>query len=105
MLNGQDSAALPDSSGGGPPVQIGRYRLLERLGAGGMGTVYKAQDPQLDRIVALKLPRFEGPPQAVAQRRQRFQREGRAAARIWHPHVCPIYDVGEWEGHPYVVMA
>jgi hypothetical protein len=87
------------------PEQIGRYHILERLGAGGMGTVYKAQDPQLNRIVALKVPRFDGPPQDVAKRMQRFQREARAAAQVWHPHVCPIFDVGEHEGQPFVVMA
>jgi serine/threonine protein kinase len=87
------------------PEKIGRYCILERLGAGGMGTVYKAHDPQLDRVVAMKLPHFDGPPQDVARRIQRFQREARAAAQVWHPHVCPIYDVGEHEGQPYVVMA
>ena len=94
-----------DQSEGHIPSQIGRYRILGRLGAGGMGTVYKAQDPQLNRIVALKLPRFDGPTQGRALRVQRFQREARAAAAIRHPHVCPIYDVGEREGQPYVVMA
>jgi hypothetical protein len=94
-----------DQSADPIPAQIGRYRILGRLGAGGMGTVYKAQDPQLKRIVALKLPRFDGPAQGLALRVQRFQREARAAASIRHPHVCPIYDVGEHEGQPYVVMA
>jgi tRNA A-37 threonylcarbamoyl transferase component Bud32 len=87
------------------PEQIGRYRILERLGTGGMGTVYKAHDPQLERVVALKLPRFDGPQRDRANRVQRFQREARAAAQVWHPHVCPIYDVGEHEGQPFVVMA
>jgi serine/threonine protein kinase len=87
------------------PMQIGRYRILERRGAGGMGTVYKAHDPELDRIVALKLPRFDGREHDLGARRQRFQREARAAAQVWHPHVCPIFDVGEHEGQPFVVMA
>jgi tRNA A-37 threonylcarbamoyl transferase component Bud32 len=87
------------------PEQIGRYRILERLGTGGMGTVYKAHDPQLERVVALKLPRFDGPQRDRANRVQRFQREARAAAQVWHPHVCPIYDVGEHEGQPFVAMA
>jgi serine/threonine protein kinase len=91
--------------GRGPADQIGRYRILARLGAGGMGTVYKAHDPQLDRVVALKLPRFDGTPQDVRRRVQRFQREARVAAQVWHPHVCPIFDVGEHEGQPFVVMA
>jgi hypothetical protein len=87
------------------PQQIGRYRILERLGAGGMGAVYRAHDPQLDRVVAIKVPLFDVPRSQLAQRIQRFQREARAAAQIWHPRVCPIYDVGEHEGQPYVVMA
>jgi hypothetical protein len=87
------------------PARIGRYQLLGRLGAGGMGTVYKALDPDLDRQVAIKVPRFDGSPQAQGQARQRFLREARAAARVRHPHVCPIHDVGEHEDRPYVVMA
>jgi serine/threonine protein kinase len=87
------------------PETVGRYQILGRLGAGGMGTVYKARDPLLDRIVALKVPRFDGPPEERRRCVQRFQREARAAARIWHPHVCPIYDVGDREDQPYVVMA
>jgi serine/threonine protein kinase len=87
------------------PGQIGRYRILEQLGEGGMGKVYKAHDPQLDRVVALKLPRFDGGKEDRTRRGQRFQREARAAAQVWHPHVCPIYDVGEHDGQPYVVMA
>src|SRR5579884_3565328 len=93
----QEATPLPD--------RIGRYHILQRLGAGGMGTVYKAHDPQLDRLVALKVPRFDWSPQDRSKRLQRFQREARAAAQVWHPHVCPIYDVGEQEGQPYVVMA
>src|SRR5579871_4329657 len=84
--------------------QVGRYRILELLGSGGMGTVYKAHDPHLDRTVAIKLPHFAGPPKDHLRRVQRFQREARMAARIWHRHVCPIYDVGEHEGQPFVVM-
>jgi serine/threonine protein kinase len=102
----QDFPQRPsDVLGDREPVEVGRYRLLEQLGAGGMGTVYKALDPQLDRVVALKLPRFDGPPHTHAMREQRFYREARAAASVRHPHVCPIYDVGEHDGHPYVVMA
>ena len=85
------------------PAVIGRYEILEQLGQGGMGSVYKARDPQLDRFVALKVPYFEGPPDKQAVARLRFLREARAAARIRHPHVCPIHDVGEQDGVPYVV--
>jgi hypothetical protein len=95
----------PGSPPGAIPVQVGRYRILGPLGAGGMGTVYRAHDPQLDREVALKFPRFDGSPQEVIRRIERFEREARAAAKVWHPNVCPMFDVGEHEGHPYVVMA
>jgi hypothetical protein len=86
-------------------TQVGRYRLLERVGAGGMGEVYRGYDPQLERDVAVKLPYFYGPPEERAKHVQRFQREARAAAQIHHPHVCPVYDVGEHDGQPFVVMA
>jgi tRNA A-37 threonylcarbamoyl transferase component Bud32 len=85
--------------------RIGRYRVLGRAGAGGMGTVFKAHDPQLDRVVALKVPRFDVPESQRAERLQRFRREARAAAQVLHPHVCPIFDVGEHDGQPFVVMA
>ena len=105
MPSANDSPAPQTVSLEPIPQQIGRYRILERLGTGGMGAVYRASDPQLDRVVAIKVPLFDVPRQQLAQRIQRFQREARAAAQVWHPHVCPIYDVGEHEGQPYVVMA
>jgi serine/threonine protein kinase len=89
---------------GAEPARLGRYVILEKLGAGGMGTVYKAHDPELNRVVAVKCPRFDGSPEEVARRVQRFQREARAAAQVSHPRVCPIYDVGVHNGQPYVVM-
>ena len=85
------------------PAPFGRYRLLKLLGEGGMGRVYLAHDPQLDRPVALKVPLFseeDGP--AILQR---FDREARASATILHANVCPIYDVGEVDGVPYLTMA
>jgi serine/threonine protein kinase len=96
-----DATPAPEPS----PAAIGRYQILERIGAGGMGTVYKAHDPHLDRCVALKLPRIDPTLEDRAKRVERFQREARSAAQVWHPHVCPIYDVGEQDGQPYVVMA
>jgi serine/threonine protein kinase len=85
------------------PEQFGRYRIHKPLGQGGMGTVYLAQDTQLDRRVALKVPRFtagDGP-----HVKERFFREARAAATIEHPNICPVYDVGEIAGTHYLAMA
>jgi tetratricopeptide (TPR) repeat protein len=86
------------------PRQVGRYRILGRIGEGGMGTVYRAEDPELQRVIALKVPRFDGPERYRATATKRFLREARAAAQVRHPHVCPIHDVGEQEGVPFVVM-
>jgi predicted Ser/Thr protein kinase len=87
----------------GLPESFGRYRILRKLGQGAMGTVYLAHDCQLDRQVALKVPHFadaDGP-----EVRQRFLSEARAAATITHPNICPVYDVGEINGTPYLTMA
>ncbi|HVS36915.1 MAG TPA: serine/threonine-protein kinase [Gemmataceae bacterium] len=100
----EPTAAL-DHSGGSLPAKIGRYDILGRLGAGGMGTVYKAHDPHLSRTVALKIPRIDTVSHDRAKRLERFQREARSAAQVYHPHVCPIYDVGIHDGQPFVVMA
>jgi eukaryotic-like serine/threonine-protein kinase len=78
---------------------FGRYRDLQVLGAGGMGTVFRAYDPTLGRLVALKLIR--GPDPALAQR---LLLEARAQARIGHEHVCEIYEAGEEDGRPYIAM-
>ncbi|GFG52251.1 hypothetical protein MAGR_36920 [Mycolicibacterium agri] len=81
---------------------FGRYRLLELLGRGGMGEVWRAYDTAIDRVVALKmlLPAFA----EDADFEQRFRREARAAARLDDPHVVPIYDVGEIDDRLYVTM-
>jgi tetratricopeptide (TPR) repeat protein/predicted Ser/Thr protein kinase len=85
------------------PESFGRYRILRKLGQGGMGTVYLAHDSQLDRPVALKVPHFSATdgPEAL----ERFYREARAAALIVHANICPVYDVNELGGVPYVTMA
>ena len=84
------------------PETIGKYEILERLGAGAMGTVYRARDPALDRLVALKTisPRLLSDPEAS----QRFQREARAAARLQHPNIVTIFELGEVGGAPYIAM-
>ena len=81
--------------------RIGRYEILAPLGAGGMGEVYYARDPQLDRPVAIKILTSS---RATGPQLERFQREARAVARITHPHICTIYDVGQFDGVPFLVM-
>jgi WD40 repeat protein/predicted Ser/Thr protein kinase len=85
------------------PAPFGRYRLLKLLGQGGMGTVYLAHDSQLDRSVALKIPLISE--EEGQQHLERFYREARAAAALHHPNICPVHDVGEIDGLPYMTMA
>ncbi len=82
--------------------RLGHYEVLGPLGAGGMGEVYRALDPRLDRTVALKV--LPGDLASDPERRQRFEREARAASRLSHPHICTIHDIGEQDGQPYLVM-
>ena len=103
---------------------FGPYRIVEKIGAGGMGVVYRALDTRLEREVALKLvsdsflasepgaasptpasPTPAGTPHSRAQLSHgRFLREARAAATLNHPNICAIHDVGEQDGRPYLVM-
>jgi predicted Ser/Thr protein kinase/DNA-directed RNA polymerase subunit M/transcription elongation factor TFIIS len=86
----------------GLPISLGRFQLQEVLGRGGFGTVYRAYDRQLDRQVAVKIPR----PGALetAEQVQRFLREARSGGKLSHPNICPIHDVGELNGKPFLVM-
>src|SRR5436190_15755543 len=105
----EDAPTEPTGDGRvvGPPdgASGGRYRLIRKLGEGGMGEVYEGYDPQLDRPVAIKFPLFDPRHPQHANRVRRFLREAHAAARVRHGNVCPIYDVGEADGRPFVVMA
>ena len=83
-------------------VRLGSYEIVAKLGAGGMGEVYRARDTRLDRAVAIKVL-----PAHVAhdtESRHRFEREARAIAALNHPHICTLYDIGTYEGNDFLVM-
>ena len=87
----------------GTPKKLGRFEIRSRLGSGAFGTVYRAHDPVLDREVALKVPRAAALEKPEA--RARFLREPKAAARLRHPHIVPVYDAGTDGEHYYIASA
>jgi serine/threonine-protein kinase len=96
---GGEEGAFADSFDGPPVKDWSRYEIVDFIGRGGMGDVFKARDPRLGRFVALKFLRRDTP-EIV----HRFLREARVQARIDHDNVCQVYEVGEVEGHPYIAM-
>ncbi len=85
--------------------RIDRYQILEKLGEGGMATVYKARDTRLERDVALKLIRRSAfPPEMLNNILARFEREAKSLARLSHPNIVTVYDYGEHDGAPYLVL-
>src|SRR5262245_1561287 len=86
----------------GPGIRLGPYEIVSPIGAGGMGEVYKAKATLLDRVVAVKVL-----PAHVASDldlKQRFEREAKTLAALSHPHICPVFDVGQQDGVDFLVM-
>lgn len=91
-----EACSIPTTS-----ESFGRYRIIRQLGKGGMGEVYLAEDTQLERRVALKIPHLGGSDMV----RKRFINEAKAAAMLHHPSICPVFDAGEIDGQPFLTMA
>jgi CHASE2 domain-containing sensor protein len=102
-----DESSIPLPTGEPPSLsQLGRYKIIQLLGKGGMGTVYKGLDPALDRPVALKTIRldFALSPAEISELKERLIREAKAAGRLSHPNIVTIYDVGEERDLHYIAM-
>ena len=98
-VNAEDAAVTVRAM----PRRFGRYEILKQVGEGAMGAVYQARDQLLERIVALKTPKFTG--EEDREDLDRFYREARSAATLCHPNICQIYDIGEIDGIHYISMA
>lgn len=99
IITNQNNEKPDVQSLGAPTKDWGRFKLVDCLGTGGMGDVYKAYDPSLGRYIALKILRHED-----TETVKRFLREARAQAQVDHRHVCKIYESGEFNRHPYIAM-
>jgi eukaryotic-like serine/threonine-protein kinase len=106
VMSGTGGPSRPSAAGRALPEQLGRYRIVEELGKGAMGVVYRARDPRINREVALKaIPlaaEFEGDELETA--RTKFFREAEMAGRLSHPHIVTIHDAGEDHGTAYIAM-
>ena len=95
---------LPNAQGANPnePRQVGRYQVMERIGRGGMASVFRAHDPGIDRVIAIKF--LHSAYSQDEEYRGRFLREARAAGNLSHPNIVTVHDVGEIDGRPYMAM-
>ena len=100
MEGGAAAGATP--SGNEPAERVGPYELVRRIGQGGQGLVYLARDTRLDRTVALKM--LTGLARASFVAMERFRREAMIASRLEHPGICRVYEAGQGDGEPYIVM-
>ncbi len=101
---GGSASALPSEIALAPGQTLGRYVVLARVGSGGMGVVFAAWDPELDRRVAIKVMRAAADAERAAQQRARLMREAQALARLDHPNVIAIHDVGGSDGRVWIAM-
>src|SRR5579872_4824676 len=97
-----DSTPMATGAFANLPTKFGRYHIAKLLGRGAMGAVYLARDTQLERLVALKIPKLSG--SGAAKLLARLKTEAKAAAQIDHPSVCPVYDTGDIDGTSYIAM-